>query len=130
MIQFLRDSLDALQRGRRFVAHDVWKIGLPGEEIPHGFIIKHIREAILLMKGLVRDDLLLRASALTFATILSIVPFLAIMFFVIQTFNVGEAISDVLSPVTGTQPSAAVSSGEQKNRELWEQFIGVMCVQL
>ena len=126
MIQFFRDSLSALQRGRRFVAHDVWRIGRPGEEIPHGLIIKHIRVAILLMKGLVQDYLLLRASALTFATILSIVPFLAIMFFIIQTFNVGEAISEVLSPVTGTPPSAAVSSGEQKNRELWEQFIGVM----
>lgn len=85
--------MQALERGRRFVAHDVWHIGMPGEEIPHGFIIKHVRVAILLAKGLVRDDLLVRAAALTFATMLSIVPFLAIMFFVIQTFGIGEFIN-------------------------------------
>ena len=85
---------DALERGRRFVTHDVWHIGAPGEEVPHGLIIKHVRVAILLAKGLVRDDLLLRAAALTFATILSIVPFLVIMFYIIQTFGVGEFINE------------------------------------
>ena len=90
----INDLWDALERGRRFVTHDVWHIGAPGEEVPNGLIIKHIRVAILLAKGLVRDDLLLRAAALTFATILSIVPFLVIMFYIIQTFGVGEFINE------------------------------------
>jgi len=100
MIRIFQQTIEALERGRRFAAHDVWRIGRPGEETPHGLIIKHIRVAILLVQGLFRDDLLLRASSLTFATMLAIVPFLAIMFFIIQTFNVGGAIADLLMPVT------------------------------
>jgi len=125
MRRLLQQLFDALQRGHRFVTHDVWRIGRPGEEIPHGFIIKHIRVTILLVQGLVRDDLLLRASALTFATILAIVPFLAIMFFVIETFNVGEGIAEMVAPLTGADSQGAVSDADQKNRELWDQLLGL-----
>ncbi len=86
----------AFQRGRRFLSHDVWYIGRPGEEVPSGFIIKQVRVAILLVSNVIEGSLMLRASALTFATILSIVPFLAIMFAVIQTFNLAEGITEEL----------------------------------
>ncbi|HNR35987.1 MAG TPA: YihY/virulence factor BrkB family protein [Candidatus Hydrogenedentes bacterium] len=117
---------EALRRGRRFVMHDVWHIGRPGEEIPHGFIPKHIRMIVLLAKHLWEDDLLLRASALTFATILSIVPFLAIMFFIIQTFNVGEAIGDLLEPSLPSGVAAVPSESAERNRELWETLIALL----
>lgn len=81
---------DSLQRGRRFVVHDVWRIGLPGEDIPHGLIIKQIRVVILLVRGLAEETLLLRAAALTFATLLFLVPFLSFTFFFIQQFNLGD----------------------------------------
>ena len=116
MVSKIDNLWDALERGRRFVTHDVWHIGVPGEEVPHGLIIKHIRVAILLAKGLVRDDLLLRAAALTFATILSIVPFLVIMFYIIQTFGVGEFINEktigaLIPPIaTRTTESGPVTS--------------------
>jgi membrane protein len=148
MTRLLRKLIEALERGRQFVARDVWHIGRPGEQVPHGLIIKHIRVVILLVQGLFRDDLLLRASSLTFATILAIVPFLAIMFFIIQTFNVGGAIADLLSPVTapisrtsGTveagspqspvpQPGAAAPqqllSEEQKNEQLRNQLVAFL----
>jgi membrane protein len=124
MMRFLQQIVDALERGRRFVAHDVWRIGLPGEEIPHGLIIKHIRVAILLVKGLVRDDLMLRASALTFATILAVVPFLAITFFLIQTFNVGESIAEWLAPIVGRPATDTLSPDSQKNRFIALLFQG------
>jgi YihY family inner membrane protein len=112
MTRLLQRLFEALERGRRFVTHDVWRIGRPGEQVPHGLIIKHIRVVILLVQGLFRDDLLLRASSLTFATILAIVPFLAIMFFIIQTFNVGGAIADLLAPVTAPISRTSSNGGE------------------
>ncbi|NIA14218.1 MAG: YihY family inner membrane protein [Nitrospiraceae bacterium] len=98
MRQLFQQLIDALNRGRQFVTHDIWHIGAPGEKIPHGFIIKHVRVIILLARGVFRDDLVLRASALTFATILAIVPFLALTFFVIDTFDVGPYLGEVLKP--------------------------------
>lgn len=87
----------ALARGHRFVTHGVWRIGMPGEQIPHGLIIKNVRVAILLVRGVTDEALLLRASALTFATILFLVPFLAFMFAFIQTFNLGDQVYNRLS---------------------------------
>ncbi len=92
----IRKAITALERGTQFAMHDIWMIGRPGEEVPEGFIIKQIRVVILLVTNLADGSVLLRASALTFATILSIVPMLAVMFYVIQTFNLGEGLYDKL----------------------------------
>ncbi|PCJ52366.1 MAG: hypothetical protein COA73_16300 [Candidatus Hydrogenedentota bacterium] len=92
MSAFIERIVDAARRGHQFAMHDVWRIGKPGEEIPKGFIIKQIRVIILLVTKLLDGTLMLRASALTFATILSIVPLLAVIFYIIQTFNLGEGI--------------------------------------
>lgn len=82
--------METLRRGHQFIVHDVWRLGLPGEPVAHSMIIKLIRVVFLLLRGLVEETLLLRAAALTFATILFIVPFLAFTFFFIQTFNLGD----------------------------------------
>ena len=89
--------MDAASRGRRFVNHDIWRIGLPGEQIPSGFIIKQVRVAILLVKSIAEETLLLRAAALSFATLLFIVPFLVFMFSIIQTFHLGDSVYSLLS---------------------------------
>lgn len=95
-VRFIRDQIregrEAIERGRQFVLKDLWQIGKPGETLPDGFIIRQLRVAILLITNLARGTIMLRASALTFATILSIVPFLAVIFYLIQTFNLGESL--------------------------------------
>lgn len=111
MTGYIERALAAIERGRRFVTHDVWHIGAPGEEIPHGFIIKHIRVAILLVQNLVRDALTLRAAALTFATALGIIPFLALVFYVVQQFHIEEEIykylADALLPASDASSAPA-----------------------
>lgn len=97
MRNYIERIAAALERGQRFVTHDVWRIGRPGEVPPHGIIIKNVRVAILLVRGVMEETLLLRAAALTFATLLFIVPFLTFMFFFITTFNLGEGVYQRLS---------------------------------
>ena len=87
----------SLERGERFLRHDIWYIGKPGEAIPSGFIIRQVRVGILLFRGIVEETLLLRASALTFTTLLFLVPFLVFMFSFIQTFNLGDHIYGQIS---------------------------------
>jgi len=87
----------ALRRSHEYVSEDIWQVGQPGEKIPGGFFIKNIRVAILLMRGITEETLLLRASALTFATMLFIVPFMVFMFAFIQTFKLGDTIYVQLS---------------------------------
>lgn len=92
----LRDAIarihDAMTRGRRFLAHDIWRIGMPGEQIPDGFIIAQIRVLILLGQSMVKDALLLRAAALTFTTMLSLVPMLAAIFYIVHVFEFEEDV--------------------------------------
>ncbi len=96
MRELFNELIEALQRGHRFVTYDVWRIGKPGEQVPSGLLIKHIRVAILLFRGLMSDVLWLRTSSLAFATILAIVPFLAFAFFIMQTFDLAQSLTDVL----------------------------------
>jgi len=82
----------AVRRARRFAVYDIWQIGTPGEKLPRGFVIKQIRVAILLGSKLLDGMHMVRAAALTFATLLSIVPLLALLFFVIQKLDLGDQI--------------------------------------
>lgn len=94
---YIQRTKAALERGQQFLRHDIWHIGKPGETIPAGFFIKQLRVGILLVRGLMEETLLLRASALTFTTLLFIVPFLVFMFSFIQTFHLGDHIYDKIS---------------------------------
>ena len=109
MRNFVGNIFAALERGHRFVTRDVWRIGRPGEEVPHGIIIKNIRVFILLFRGVMSETLLLRAAALTFATLLFIVPFLTFMFFFITTFNLGEGVYNQLAERFDNWATEAVS---------------------
>ncbi len=97
---------ESLNRGRRFAAYDVWRIGRPGEEVPHGFIIQQIRAVILLARSVGEETLVVRAAALAFATLIFLVPFMAFMFYFIQTFNLGDQVYDAadaqLTQLVGT----------------------------
>ncbi len=110
MNKLLERIRESFGRGRRFVKHDAWRIGLPGEDLPHGFIAKQVRVAFLLLRGLGEETVLLRASALTFATMLFIVPFLTFMFFIIQTFNLGDEVYRSLSEKLDTKITHVASA--------------------
>ena len=92
MSTLLQRSAEGIRRAKRFALHDIWQIGTPGEELPRGLVIKQIRVAILLGSKLLDGMHMVRAAALTFATLLSIVPLLAVLFFVIQRLDLGEQV--------------------------------------
>lgn len=120
MTNHFERAAEAIRRGRRFVTHDVWHVGRPGEEVPHGLIIKQVRVAILLVQNMIQDALLLRASALTFATMLAIVPFLTITFFFIETFKLDENIYEEVSNRISSafvKPTDKEGSGDEADVE-------------
>ena len=110
MKKWIQEQVDSFHRARKFVTQDVWRIGRPGEQIPSGFVTKQIRVAILLLRNLGEDALLVRAAALAFWTVLSIVPFLALMFLVIQSFNLGGGLYDRLQHELDTRLSSAIET--------------------
>lgn len=116
MHQFWKGLGDRFDRGVQFVMHDVWRLGASEGPIPDGFITKHIRVAFLLVRGLVQDRLLLRASALSFSTLLAVVPFLAVIFSIINAFDLGDVIYREIATWAqqGTQQEAPAGAGEDE----------------
>ena len=83
----LQETEDWFERATRFVSVDVWRIQL--EDLPFGksFLVKQLRIILLTLRGFVEDKCFFRASSLTFNTLLSIVPVVAILFGVAKGFG-------------------------------------------
>jgi membrane protein len=81
-----------VQRVRQFLLHDLWRLDLrPGSLV--GFATRTLQLAIMVGEGFVRDQLLLRASALTYVTALSIIPLLAVAFSIVRLFDPNNALA-------------------------------------
>lgn len=82
-------------RLRAFLLHDLWN--LDAHELTRGklFLMRQLQLAMIVVRGFVSDGCMLRASALTYATLLSIVPLLALMFSLIKGFG-GQNILEPL----------------------------------
>ena len=70
--------------------HDALPIW-PGSLV--GFATRTLQLAIMVGEGFVRDQLLLRASALTYVTALSIIPLLAVAFSIVRLFDPNNALA-------------------------------------
>ena len=67
-------------RIRRFFGIDIWLVEV--DQLPRlkGFLYKQLQLAIYVWREFWRDNSLLRASGLTYTTLLTLVPLLALMF--------------------------------------------------
>lgn len=74
----------------RFVTHDMWRIPPGSLSRGRGFALRGLRILYLAWRGFREDKLSLRASALTFYSILSAVPIFAILFGIARSFNFEE----------------------------------------
>jgi len=101
-----------ITRAIEFITTDIWRVRL--EDLPFGksFLIKQLRIIILTVRGFDKDKCFIRASSLTFYTLLSIVPVAAMLFGVAKGFGFekilrkelferfpGEAQQEVLAKV-------------------------------
>ena len=115
MSKFSLKDIDAwLNKMIDFVTVDIWRLRL--EDLPFGksFLIKQVRIILLTLSGFNEDKCFFRASSLTFNTLLSIVPVVAILFGVAKGFGFeavlqreilekfpGQAQQQVLTKVIG-----------------------------
>lgn len=82
----LRKRIEKIQA---FVMRDVWN--LPGSEKGSmSFVARLVRVGHLLFRGYVDDDLTIHASSLTFVTLTSLVPILAVGFALVKGFGMGD----------------------------------------
>jgi membrane protein len=71
----------------RFLQYDIWNMHLEQISATRAIFLKFVRVIVLAIRGFGEDKCLLRASALTFYTLLSIVPVAAMAFGVAKGFG-------------------------------------------
>ena len=83
---------DWIRRKIKYVTEEIWHI--PLGELPRRktFLVREIRILVLAFRGFREDKVQLRASALTFNTLLSVIPVAAIAFGIAQSFGFRERL--------------------------------------
>lgn len=85
-----------LSRTSNFLKTDIWRIrsrDLSGKQY---FLIRVLRILILTIRGVTEDRCMLRASALTFYSLLSVVPVVAMVFGIAKGFGFEKTLEKVL----------------------------------
>ncbi|MBN2519661.1 MAG: YihY/virulence factor BrkB family protein [Bacteroidales bacterium] len=81
----------------KFFTSEIWRI--PVDELTKGksFVIKLVRIIVLAIRGFIEDKVQLRASALTYYSMLSVVPIAAMAFGIAKGFGFEKALERQLS---------------------------------
>ena len=85
-----------LKKVREFLEKDIWHLSFKGKHRGFRWVIQQIRIFLLASRGFAKDNVQLRASALTFYTLLSIVPVLAMIFGIAKGFGFKEYLQTAL----------------------------------
>jgi membrane protein len=91
-----------------FVTTDIWRLRLKNYPPKKSWLIKQLRIIILAVRGYMEDNCKFRASALTFFTLMSIVPVIAMMFAVAKGFGQeGQVEEFIMTFLEGQKELAA-----------------------
>lgn len=90
-----------------FVSIDIWRMQLRNYSRTKAFLIKQLRIIVLAFRGFAEDNCKFRASALTFFSLLSIVPVIAMMFAIAKGFGLEERVqAEILKRLEGQEKIA------------------------
>ncbi|HMP76510.1 MAG TPA: YihY/virulence factor BrkB family protein [Kiritimatiellia bacterium] len=91
-------------RIRHFLGHDAWTAELSSVTGLRSLVIRLLRVAQLVGRGFREDDLAVHAAALTFSTLVSLVPLLTLGFAMLKGFGGGEEASARLAESMAAMP--------------------------
>ncbi len=93
-----------LSRFANFIKTDIWRIRLKDHSPGKGLLIRLLRIIALAFRGFDEDKCMFRASALTYFSLLSIVPVIALMFGIAKGFGLQEKVqAQILQKMQGQE---------------------------
>jgi membrane protein len=90
-----------------FIQNDLWKVETDGLPKSKSFWIKQLRIFVLAARGFNEDNILLRASGLTFYTLISIVPVIAMAFGIAKGFGFEAILNEQITTYFEAQPQVS-----------------------
>jgi len=85
------------KRAVRFFEKDIWDISIKDKHPVFSFLVRQGRILFIALKGFNKDKIQLRSSALSFYTMLSIVPILALVFGVAKGFGLDKSLTTLIT---------------------------------
>lgn len=79
-----------------FFTQRMWEVDIRTLSRPRRFVLQQVQVAFLVARNFFQDQCILRASALTYTTLLSIIPMLALMFSVLKGFGVQDTLEPMI----------------------------------
>jgi membrane protein len=92
--------IERIKRFMHFLQHDLWRIDLVHHTRLHAFGVELLRVTHLVLKGVKEDNCKLHASALTYATLMAMVPFMVILFSIAKALGYNQARESLLDFAT------------------------------
>ena len=93
---FFRAMALSISKMIHFLTVDIWRIQQRDFSRAKWFLIRQLRFLIVAVRGLAEDRIQQRASALTFNTLLAIVPLAAVIFGIAKGFGIEKALEQYL----------------------------------
>jgi membrane protein len=110
---FVRGVKQAAHRFWIFASQDVWDIDLKSVSFFVGTRIRMVRVLHLIVRGFRDDNLTLHASALTYVTVLSLVPFVAFLVSILNGFGGSAEMLQKIHDWAAVQPEGIQTVVEQ-----------------
>jgi membrane protein len=82
---------------KNFLLHDIWRISHMGISPIQSLLVKQLKIFIITFRGFLENKVSLRASALTYYTLLSVVPIVAMAFGIAKGFGFDKVLEQELS---------------------------------
>lgn len=92
----MANLVTAFKNTSHFLNHKLWHIRLDKLDKKQGFFLKQLRIFALAIKGFNEDKCLLKATALTYYTLFSIVPVIALAFAIAKGFDLQQVLQEQL----------------------------------
>ncbi|MBR6978315.1 MAG: YihY/virulence factor BrkB family protein [Prevotella sp.] len=97
----------ALRKMLTFFKEDIWKIKEGDVSAPVMFLVNVVRTIVLAIRSFVDSRITRTAAALSFSTMMAIVPMVAVVFAIARGFGVSRHIEEWFSDVLSSQPQVA-----------------------
>lgn len=101
MIKTLQARVHA---GRQFIDHDLWRVDLTNLPRLRRQIYTALRVVYIVVRGFLKDNCVLHASALTFITLMSMVPMLGLIFSLAKGLGAEKLLIDWVNARTAEFP--------------------------
>ena len=96
--------IDKSRKFIRFLKYDLWRLDLSHDSKLHALGVETLRVVHLVFKGIKADHCMLRAAALTYATLMALAPFLIIVFSIANAIGYVAVRSRVLEAIKPLPP--------------------------